>query len=255
VRFHLGTAAANLSFSDLVNAMPEDAFSSPRRSTVFLLDFWRDPGRRLVALASALGVSTIGDADLHFEYPVQTQGGVGKSSFTDLMITAPSTAIAIEAKHREPAYQSCGKWLGAAEPGSNCDQVLNGWIDCINSNFGSALDRASVAEFPYQLVHRTASLATMRGSKRYLIYQVFEEGSKKAHLPDLKAFRTLLKGSSELYIGLMNCPCEPVPNFKDKLDSWDKGPPREPMAEIVRRTLLAGPVFVFEQPTIQLVTD
>ena len=39
-------------FEQLVKLLPSDAFSSPLRSTVPLVDFWRTPGSRLTQLSA-----------------------------------------------------------------------------------------------------------------------------------------------------------------------------------------------------------
>jgi hypothetical protein len=171
-------------FRALVQKMGDFAFASPRRSTVPLLDFWREPMARLTDLSRRLGSSEINDPSFHFEYPVAVQGGRGKPSFTDLMIKATDVVIAIEAKHREPEYESCSTWLGDTAEGGNRRLVLGGWLKYINDATGAALSSDSVAHLPYQLIHRAASLFSIGGSERYLVYQVFEEGEKKGSVPE-----------------------------------------------------------------------
>ena len=56
--------------------------------------------------------------------------GRGKASFTDLMITASSAAVAIEAKFTEPRGETVHKWL-RDPPETNRTDVLEGWLDLI----------------------------------------------------------------------------------------------------------------------------
>src|SRR6059036_1086320 len=85
-------------FEALVKNLGPDTFASPKRSTIPLLDYWREPGPRLCDLWERLGLLRPDHADFHFEHKVPVQGGRGKSSYTDLMILADDVAVAIEAK-------------------------------------------------------------------------------------------------------------------------------------------------------------
>ena len=101
-------------FSSLVASYTSKELASPKRSTVPLLSYWGNPeGSRLRDLCANLGCNPSGSLEFHFEFPVPVQHGVGKPSFTDLMILSPTFAIAIEAKYTEPAYQTVMEWLGA----------------------------------------------------------------------------------------------------------------------------------------------
>jgi hypothetical protein len=114
------------SFEALVERLGPDAFASPKRSTVPLLDYWRVAERRLRDLGAWFGVSWSDQTELHFEYEVPVQRGRGKSSYTDLMITGNDVAVAIEAKSTESRYESVGTWLGRAQT-TNRGTVLDGW--------------------------------------------------------------------------------------------------------------------------------
>jgi hypothetical protein len=86
------------SFAELVEQLGLDAVASPKRSTVPLLDYWRQPAPRLRVLEAHLGLAWSEQTELHFEYEVPVQQGRGKSSYTDLMILGDDVAVAIEAK-------------------------------------------------------------------------------------------------------------------------------------------------------------
>ena len=68
------------SFEELVEQLGLDAVASPKRSTVPLLDYWRQPEPRLRVLEAHLGVKSSEQSELHFEYEVPVQQGRGKSS-------------------------------------------------------------------------------------------------------------------------------------------------------------------------------
>jgi hypothetical protein len=202
-----------------------------------------------------LGLSEIRNPELYFEYPVKVRDGRGKPSFTDLMIKGIGVALGIEAKHREPEYESCADWLGESGPDTNRGKVLNGWIGYIKENSGMELKREDISALPYQLVHRTASLFSVDASQRYLVYQVFEDANTKAKVPKLETFRDTLGRPSGFHVGVMRCRCEPNPGFKALIDRWERSRPRESVSHDVRQALLAGPVFTFEQPSTVMDAD
>jgi hypothetical protein len=255
MRFHLGDRVDELDFPSLIESMPDATFASPRRSTVFLLDFWRNPQPRLAAFAQALGLSNIRDPELYFEYPVKVREGRGKASFTDLMIKGLDIAFGVEAKHRESEYESCADWLGESGSDSNRDKVLKGWISYIKDNSGTELTQENIASLPYQLVHRTASLFSVQAAQRYLVYQVFEDAGTKAKVPKIEDFRDTLGRPSGFHVVVMRCRCEPTPGFRAVIDTWENSRPKKSVCNEVRQALLAGPVFDFGQPSTVMDTD
>ena len=66
--------------------------------------------------------------------------------------------MVIEAKFTEPRYESVATWLGPAQT-TNRGDVLEGSIRAIEAVMETAIDRELVSEIPYQLTHRTASVA------------------------------------------------------------------------------------------------
>src|SRR5262249_54659370 len=153
---------------------PNGSLASPRRSTVPLLDYWRQPLLRLEHLSDALKAERLDGSTLCFEYAVSVRGGVGKASYTDLMILAQSSAVAIEAKFKEPPYETVEKWLRQPEE-PNRRKVLDGWLELIRSTARVRLDSAVISALPYQLIHRLASVCSVDRPTRYLIYQIFAE--------------------------------------------------------------------------------
>ena len=123
------------SFEELVKGVGPDAVASPRRSTVPLVDYWRDPELRLGALWDQLHVRQSGDTDMHFEHEVPVQLGRGKSSFTDLMIFTDSVAVAIEAKFTEPRYESVATWLAGAPTTNRPERRQRIGLMCLKAGF------------------------------------------------------------------------------------------------------------------------
>src|SRR5207247_11173459 len=103
------------------------ALASPKRSTVPLLDYWREPDLHLRDLWALLGLPRSDHTEMHFEYEVPVQRGRGKSSYTDLMVLSEEVAVAIEAKFTEPRYESVDKWLGPT-PTANRREGSEGWL-------------------------------------------------------------------------------------------------------------------------------
>lgn len=124
-------------FEQLVKLLVPSAGVSPLRSTVPLVDFWRRPEAVLAQLSGTVGVELSPPIDLCFEYPVPVQRGRGKASFTDLMISASSAAVAIEAKFTEPRGETVRDWL-RDPPEANRTEVLEGWLDLIRKATGGS---------------------------------------------------------------------------------------------------------------------
>jgi hypothetical protein len=123
--------ASHANYLDLLRAVPVATLPKASRSTVPLLDFWRDTEQRLNALGEAIGLN-LAKADLHFGYAVSVPRGVGKHSFTDLMLITSDAGVAIEAKFTEPPYENVTTWLGP-EGSVNRREVLAGWLGLIAS--------------------------------------------------------------------------------------------------------------------------
>ena len=71
-------------YLSLLDALPDDEFRNLTRSTVPLLDDWRQPSHRLASLEENTNTD-LTSASLHFEYSVPSIGRA-RASYTDLMI-------------------------------------------------------------------------------------------------------------------------------------------------------------------------
>lgn len=237
-------------FETLVKELGPDTFASPKRSTIPLLDYWRDPEPRLCDLWEGLGLRLPEHADLHFEHEVPTQAGRGKSSYTDLMILAGDVAVAIEAKFTEPRYDSVGSWLGTA-PTTNRRDVLEGWLRAIEAVTQTSLPRDAVSSLPYQLIHRTASVCCAGRPKRFVVYQVFGDVPGTYYAEDLERLASAIAAQDRVIFLVLGCAFRSTEAYAKLEARWDAG--ERNMAADVRDALLAGPLLKFSQPVATLI--
>ena len=233
------------SFEELVERLGLDAVASPRRSTVPLLDYWRQPEQRLRVLEAHLGVNSSDQTELHFEYEVPVQRGRGKSSYTDLMILGDDVAVAIEAKFTEPRYESVESWLGAA-PTTNRAEVLEGWIRAIEARTEAAVDREIVRALRYQLIHRTASVCCVSRRKRVVVYQVFGDSPGPYYAEDLRRLAAAMPDRDGVSFYVVTSAFQPTTTYAQLASRWDAG--ERDVAADVRAALVAGPLLEFAEP-------
>jgi len=242
MRYHNNVVA---DFEQLVKLLPPSAVASPFGSTVPLVDFWRTPESRLVQLSAALGIALVPPTDLRFEYPVPVQGGRGKASHTDLMIIARSAVVAIEAKFTEPPSETVGSWLGDP-PQPNRSEMLEGWLHPIRHTVGISLRAAHVMDLPYQLIHRTASVYSVAGPNRAVVYQVFGEALRDYYVNNLSELRRRLGRAAAMGFHVLGCPLSSLPTHENLVKRWKQRDRH--VGEAVRDALLTGPLFSFGEP-------
>ena len=235
-------------FEQLVKLFPPSAVASPLRSTLPLVDFWRTPESRLAQLCAATGVALVPPMELCFEHPVHVQRGRGKASFTDLMVIASSAVVAIEAKFTEPRSETVGDWLGNP-PEVNRSEVLEGWLHVIRNASGISLRAAHVLDLPYQLIHRTASVCSVAGSLRAVVYQVFGKALLDYYVNNLSELWRRLGGTATLGFYVLRCPLKSLPAHENLVKRWMQRDRH--VGEGVRDGLLAGPLFSFGEPASQ----
>jgi len=234
-------------FPALLDRMPDDTLASPKRSTVPLLDYWRDADTRLRQLAQVLDVAELQLDDLHFEYSVPVQQGHGKASYTDLMVKSVAAAVAIEAKFTEPHYETVRAWL--REPRSdNRIAVLLGWLGLIGKCVSRPIDMEDVLDLPYQLIHRVASVCSVGVPRRYVVYQVFGPQADEYYSEQLSAMARLVTPSEKVHLSLMSCSFEPSQTFADLEARWIESGKRS-LAHDVREALRLGPLLEFTETT------
>ena len=112
-----------------------ESVNSERTSSLPLVQYWKprengkvsESGKKLLDQCE---LTLDDEATFCFEYPVpvnKDEGGQGKASMTDLMITSTSHAIAIEAKWTEGQPETIGHWRIS----ENRNKVLKGWLKYI----------------------------------------------------------------------------------------------------------------------------
>ena len=233
------------SFEELVKGIGPDAVASSRRSTVPLVDYWRDPELRLRNLWDQLHVRQPDATDMHFEHEVPVQRGRVKSSYTDLMIFADDVAVAIEAKFTEPRYESVATWLGGA-PTTNRVDVLKGWLCAIEAAAEASIQRDAVMDLPYQLIHRTASVCCVSRRKRLVVYQVFGDSPADYYADDLGRFAATIAAAERISFVVLGCVCRSTDTYARLERRWDAG--ERCLGEDVLAAMLAGPLLEFGQP-------
>jgi len=229
-------------FCSLVASYASKELASPKRSTVPLLAYWANPEDRLRELCANLGFDPSGPLEFHFEFPVPVQHGVGKASFTDLMVLSTKFVVAIEAKYTEPAYETVRKWLGNPLR-SNRIAVLDGWIKLIERGTGVRLSPAELDRHPYQLVHRTASACFPPTAQRWVVYHLFSDDRLSYYKEHLSAVFHLLRGQTKLSFGLLLSPPEVSAEYVRLKSLWASG--QRDLSGLVRNGLLSGSLFKF----------
>jgi hypothetical protein len=229
-------------FPKLVDSYTKDELASPRRSTVPLLAFWAHAESRLRELAAYTALDPSEAVEFCFEFPVPVQQGKGKASFTDLMIVSSSFAVAIEGKYMEPPYETVEGWLG--KPGrENREAVLAGWLSLIERATGVRLGAAQVAEYPYQLIHRTASACFPQVKARWVIYQLFSKNDHNHYRKHLSDLHHLLGMQATLSFGVLLSPLKGSAEYSKVDARWERG--ERDLSREVRAGLLSDTLFEF----------
>ena len=226
----------------LIAACPDKDFNSPCCSTIPLLEYWRFPEERVGELSDALGLVSPPRVRLDFEHTVSPPRGRGPASHTDLMVTAPGFAVAIEAKWTEPRYQLVRDWLRNSENKANKEKVLRGWCDLLERRSDGRIVERDLETLPYQMIHRAASACHAAGAKSscWLVYQVFEAAgnSLDACLADLHELGRVLGPDSSLGIAVIECGVDPSNTLSGLRTRWGQG--ARQLARFVRPALASG---------------
>jgi hypothetical protein len=156
------------------------------------------------------------------------------------MILTPDAAVAVEAKFREPRYESVESWLGKG--GSNREEVLGGWLELINRVARSPLDTDDVKELPYQLVHRAASACYPKRRTPIVVYLLFGESPDGHYRVDLAALERKVDAPEVFRAVGITCPAVGRKPWNELVARWEDG--ERNMAHAVRPILASG-VFTF----------
>ncbi len=226
------------SLEDLINLYNGREFKSPYRSTVALLTLFKvDPTMKVIPNE----LIDRSDTECVFEYEVEVGRGRGYPSCTDLMIVSPDTCIAIEAKRTEPHYETVAQWRGDSW---NKREVLQGWLDMINSISPITLSQHTVSQMPYQMIHRAASACLQRRKATRLVYMGFDlSRGKKEYYANNLATLSKLTGSS-LKISLVTLSIGKSSLQKDLEKQWDSG--NRNLSIQIKRGIVNGSLMSFE---------
>ena len=223
--YHYGNPNKSNSWEYVVSIFAaHESVKSEKTSSLPLVQFWK-PDLRLAVPRNKercadgfFRACKIGDlalnlreAEFSFEYPVPVQGGRGKASMTDLMITTEKFAMAIEAKWtecREKYKPTIEEWLKEGKNLENRKLVLIGWINYINKFLPKCLDvdKINLAKIPYQFLHRIASACYVASLKKDIVpvvaYQLFYDDGHNGTENEMKDFAVELKEAyNELFQG------------------------------------------------------
>ena len=235
----------------LVAGLPDDALASPWRSTVPLIEYWRQQSS-LEALWKSLDVPAPSSAVLAFEHPTPVRAGTGKASFTDLMIISDSLAVAVEAKFTEPRYETVAEWLGPA-PTDNRVKVLRGWLQYIHEATGRELSFDEVRRLPYQVVHRTASVCAIARPARAVVYQVYSTPIPGYYEQDLGELFDLLAPAGKLSGWVHGCTVAPSPEYRALMEQWEQG--KRALQAEVRDLLSTGRAMSVASASLKCVSE
>jgi hypothetical protein len=123
-----------------------------------------------------------------------------RASETDLMLTAPQLAIALEAKWSEPRYKTVQEWRKRI---SRWRAALEHWLQYLQP-FADTPSPDVTDHLVYQMIHRCASACATAGAlgTAVLLYQVFEDGEHDTsfYTTDLRELTSALKPKANLHI-------------------------------------------------------
>lgn len=237
-------------FLSLLRAAPADAFDSATRSTLPLLDFFREPHVGLTTLEHVLQIGVDGIPCLTFESAQPVVQGRGKPSYTDLLVRGASTTVAIEAKYTEPRYRTVQEWL-AISPEGNRPKVLAGWLSLIQTQWGGSLAADTVLNLPYQLIHRTASLFAAGGRKHGLVYMIFGPTLAGCYRSDLSVLCRAIGHVPGFSAHLVHIAVDSSPELARLVQSRRSG--EASVGEEVRAAMIKGRLYSPSWPAAQRV--
>ncbi len=248
MKLHFG-GKEDADFELVVNQYPDSEFKNLTRSTVPLLSYWRNAPERLKSVLGKLRWNDVGsEGTLCFEYPVKSLGRA-KASFTDIMYLScsPSAALGIEGKATESRYTEVTRWLDAGKDRAFREQVLKHWLGLIRSCTGEA-DPGRVDNLPYQMIHRTASVCSLRKDRAAVVYQVFRVKDHAVdYEADLGALSEAIRATGKIAICLHEIETTASHSYGAVEDRLKPDLDAETKAEIVRNAILDGELFDFGQ--------
>lgn len=221
------------------------------RSTVPLLAWWRDYGEQ----HAVPGVDLSG-ATARFEYAVRAGcpecGGVGKDSFTDVMVLVDRRAIAFEAKYTEPAYEPVDKWRAKGASRDNRERVLAHWCHLIETHTRAPIDRSSLGPLIYQMVHRTASACAAAPTEGIaaVAYLIFDDGQhRRDYETALTQVARVLDPASRISFSTIRVPTRRGEDFEAISGQCDEALDQDQRVDIIGEALISkSGLYEFSAP-------
>jgi uncharacterized protein DUF6946 len=184
-----------------VDSLPDREFQNLTRSTIPLLCYWREDRHTKVSqICQQLGLP---DREMTSNFAVEVAAILdARASETDLMLTAPQLAIAVEAKWSEPRYETVETWRKRT---SRWRPALEHWLQHLKP-FADAPSPDEMDHLVYQMIHRCASACATAGAlgTAVLLYQVFEDAKHDTsfYATDLRELISALKPKANLLVAL-----------------------------------------------------
>lgn len=232
-------------YEQLLYSLPDTEFKNLTRSTIPLLDAWRDPKSAVEMLTPTVALDP-SHTQAHFEFTVPSLGRA-RASATDVMVTSDGTAIGIEAKSTEPMYETVGEWLAGGA--ANRRRVLDHWCELIGCSPSTEIDRCV-----YQMVHRLASVCSLRASSTHLLYVQYSTDDR--HAPDYERELDRLVSTFDLggrvSVSLITVALRPTHALLVAQQTVAHAHPSE-RPELIRRALLSNPLYIHAERSITAV--
>lgn len=242
-------------FDVVVHQYSDSQFGRLTRSTIPFLCYWKDYKTILPRLCKEVSL-TRGSVDglLSFEYPVSSLGR-NTPSFTDLMYISKDNALGIEAKSTEAEYDIVEVWLRKGKKPENRRGVLNHWISLIEAHTGTKVRRDSIGEVVNQMLHRAASVCSLRKPHSAVLYQWFNVMSisrkpKVNYLRGLQKLAEAINAGERLSIWFQEVTADPTEEPTEEYHRVEQEASRAKAPDrprIIRSAILNNkPLFSFQ---------
>jgi hypothetical protein len=181
---------------DIYYKYSKNEFQSPYRSTIPLIVLFKSDQTLNLEM-----INTKSNTDIKYTFEYQLHNNQVRShpSCTDLMIEYTNGCIAIEAKRTEPPYDTVDKWLSKSP--DHRKQVLDVWLDIINTNICPKIDIKKISDLPYQLIHRVAAGCSLNKQHTTIVYIGFDLNVAKTqyYLDCLTKLSEILKNKLDFF--------------------------------------------------------
>lgn len=231
--------------SAVLHQYPNTEFPHLTRSTIPLLAYWREPGKRIAQVLRQVGLPLSPQGLICFEYPVASAKPRNKASFTDVMYLSNTVTIAFEGKWTESRYYNVATWLSKGKL-PNRQRVLVHWLAHIQPYCREALQADSLGNTVYQMIHRTASACAAKTKLAGVCYQCFcdKDHDHQGTLSDIRTWRDVLQPLDSLKFFFQRIETKRTEFFRE-LESRIEGLDAVRKAEAIRLGLRERELFEF----------